>query len=254
MASASDEREHRYLARWHIRLGGPEAVLSALPQYFRSSRARIFREAASDDRDAYFLESEQLDILSDSWDVSLWAERILHVVNFFVQFSLRSPERVSARLVHPVAPNGTRGTDILIPTGTLYPSFAPSKDAAEKLLRAAESPDNYAAIAFLITGLDDYRSLYAALEAAQLSAGKALLTTTKKADLIREGANWIERQVGLTNDEQQGIKDTAHSFETAGIQARHAPDSSRSPPSRPVPISTARLQLARLVLRLLKLL
>jgi hypothetical protein len=139
----------------------------------------------------------------------------------------------------------------------------PSVKAAEKLLLAAESNDNYAPIAFLISGLDDFRSLYVALEATQLAAGKTLrsaatsagstVPTAKKSDLIKDGADWIDQQGWLTNDQQQLIKDTAHSFEVAGTQARHAPDGTTPPPPTPVPIAQARLQMANLVLKLLKL-
>jgi hypothetical protein len=218
----------------HIRLSGPETLLDAVTQYFRSSSARIFCDPAFDGKGAYFLESDHLNLQTDAWAVLSRAEHIVHMVNFFALISLRDTQRIAVQMVHQVETNGARSNFILPNTGTVWPSFRPSEQAAEKLVKSLDH-DGRRSIGFLMSGLDDPRSIYAALEVVQIAAANRLRQVDPKLfqvllgtraevgrnGLLKVGKMWIDKQ-GWAPSDIQG--DQGHS---ALIQCRRLPVPSR---------------------------
>lgn len=158
---------------WHIRLRGPDPLLDTLARYFRSSKARIFYDPAFDGKGAYFLESDHLNLHTDSWTVLSKAEHIVYLVNFFALLSLDQAERIGVQMVHQLEANGARSTLIHVDTASIWPRFRPSEQAAEQLVKSLDD-DGPRSIGFLMSGLDDPRSIYAAREAVQIAAAKRL--------------------------------------------------------------------------------
>lgn len=250
------------ITKWHVRLGGTDEVLSKLPQFFQSSKARVFAEYDADAGDQYYLDSKTLRG-KDGSHIQQRAERLIHAINYFAYFYLGTAERVSLRMLHPIASNGARGNEILLQTGRIWQTFEPSGAAAEALIRALKDPFKDAALAFLISGPDDFRNLYAALETVQAGCAgwlkakqpktyQRLRRTARKDDPVKIGATYMSQKKWLSTGEQKRIKKAAHSYKVLGAGARHGLKNLKErKPRKSISVGVARSYVEQVVSRFL---